>query len=240
MLRKIKLQPLLPHSLPHRREGSELNLRGLGLQSVGLWEPSKICKSEIQGIELNGDQWQKENVSWQADHLQKASLICKDLSEPSMKCESRISTEQGTQLYSAHYCLCCCLVAKLCPTLCDPICPSGSSVHKFPRQEYWSELRDLLQDIENVIYGLLLFLISIYLFGSTGPQLWYTGSLVAACKLLVAAFRIQFPGQGSNPGPLHWEHGVLASGPPGSPYRLLFYSFSQCFSHDKTILVIGS
>lgn len=96
MLRKIKLEPLLPHSLPHRREGSELNLRGLGLQSVGLWEPSKICKSEIQGIELNGDQWQKKNVSWQADHLQKASLICKDLSEPSMKCESRISIGQGT------------------------------------------------------------------------------------------------------------------------------------------------
>lgn len=96
MLRKIKLEPLLPHSLLHRREGGELNLRGLGLQSMGLWEPSKICKSEIQGIELNGEQWQKENVSRQADHLQKASLICKDLSEPSMKCESRISIEQGT------------------------------------------------------------------------------------------------------------------------------------------------
>ena len=35
------------------------------------------------------------------------------------------------------------------------------------------------------------------------------------CQVLVAARRIWFPDQGSNPGPLHWEHGVLATGPPG-------------------------
>ena len=46
-------------------------------------------------------------------------------------------------------------------------------------------------------------------------KLRHTGSLVAACKLLVAACGIEFPDQGSNPGPLHWEHGVLATGPPG-------------------------
>ena len=27
------------------------------------------------------------------------------------------------------------------------------------------------------------------------------------------------PDQGSNPGPLHWECGVLATGPPGKPYK---------------------
>ena len=34
------------------------------------------------------------------------------------------------------------LVAKSCPTLCDPVncSPPGSSVHGFPRQEYWSGL----------------------------------------------------------------------------------------------------
>ena len=34
------------------------------------------------------------------------------------------------------------LVAQLCPTLCAPVdcSPSGSSVHGFPRQEYWSGL----------------------------------------------------------------------------------------------------
>ena len=34
------------------------------------------------------------------------------------------------------------LVAKSCTTLCDPVncSPLGSSVHGFPRQEYWSGL----------------------------------------------------------------------------------------------------
>ena len=32
---------------------------------------------------------------------------------------------------------------------------------------------------------------------------------------LVSAYGIYFPDQGWNPGPLHWEPGVLASGPPG-------------------------
>ena len=36
-----------------------------------------------------------------------------------------------------------------------------------------------------------------------------------ACKLLVAACGIYFPDQGLNLGPLHWESGVLATGPPG-------------------------
>ena len=34
-------------------------------------------------------------------------------------------------------------------------------------------------------------------------------------QILVAACGIQFPDQGSNPDPLHWEQGVLATGPPG-------------------------
>ena len=38
--------------------------------------------------------------------------------------------------------------------------------------------------------------------------------LAAVCKLLVATRGLQFPDQGSNPGPLHWEHGVLATGQP--------------------------
>ena len=36
------------------------------------------------------------------------------------------------------------------------------------------------------------------------------------------ACRIQFPDQGLNPGPLHWEHGVLPTGPPGK--SLFYYS----------------
>ena len=38
--------------------------------------------------------------------------------------------------------------------------------------------------------------------------------LVEECKLLVAAYGIKFPDQGLNPGALHWECRVLASGPP--------------------------
>ena len=34
---------------------------------------------------------------------------------------------------------------------------------------------------------------------------------------------IQFPDQGLNPGPLHWERGVLATGSPGKS-RLYFYT----------------
>ena len=46
------------------------------------------------------------------------------------------------------------------------------------------------------------FLIFIYLF------IWLH-------QVLVAARRIQFPDQGSNPGPLPWRRGVLTTGPPG-------------------------
>ena len=51
---------------------------------------------------------------------------------------------------------------------------------------------------------------------SAGPGLSCgTGHLfVEAGKLLVAACGISFPDQGSNPGPLHWERGVLATKPP--------------------------
>lgn len=41
---------------------------------------------------------------------------------------------------------------------------------------------------------------------------------MVACELLLAAYRIQFPDQVSNPGPLHWEQGVLATRPPGKPW----------------------
>ena len=44
------------------------------------------------------------------------------------------------------------------------------------------------------------------------PFFWLHWALVVACG-------IQFPDQGSNPGPLHWERGVLTTGPPGkSPF----------------------
>ena len=59
---------------------------------------------------------------------------------------------------------------------------------------------------------------------------------------------IEFPDQGSNPSPLHWECGVLPSGPPGKSqkvtlalielfwrflsYRQLSFSFAFLFSYS--------
>ena len=45
--------------------------------------------------------------------------------------------------------------------------------------------------------------------------------LVVTFRLLVAARRIQFPDQGSSPGPLNWERGVLTTGPPGKSLYIL-------------------
>ena len=46
-------------------------------------------------------------------------------------------------------------------------------------------------------------------------------NLVAPCELLVAACGIYFPDQGSNLGPLHWEHRVLSTVPPGKSLKPL-------------------
>ena len=65
--------------------------------------------------------------------------------------------------------------------------------------------------------------LSLFIFGSTGSPLQYTGSLVLACRLLAAAWGIQFPHQGLNLGPLHWERGVLLTRPPGKSQILCHF-----------------
>ena len=42
--------------------------------------------------------------------------------------------------------------------------------------------------------------------------------------LCCVACRILVPRPGIEPAPLRWEHGVLTTGPPGSPLQLAFYS----------------
>ena len=49
-----------------------------------------------------------------------------------------------------------------------------------------------------------------------------------AFKVLVAARGVLIPDQRLNLGPLHWEHEVLATGPPGKP---LVPSSSHTLSH---------
>ena len=54
-------------------------------------------------------------------------------------------------------------------------------------------------------------LISLFLKILIDGLIWLYWVLVAACA-------IWFPYQGWNPRPLHWEHGVLATGPPGKSF----------------------
>ena len=80
----------------------------------------------------------------------------------------------------------------------------------------------------------------------TRSSLWHAGSLVvavgnllvAACKLLVVVCGIYFPDQGSNLGPLHWEHGVLAIGPPGKSIKKTFLILQ--YSTLKSTVVLAT
>ena len=53
--------------------------------------------------------------------------------------------------------------------------------------------------------------------------------LSSSSRVLVAAHGIQFPPQGSNPGPLHWEHRVLTTGPPGKSLPSCLLSYMKGF-----------
>ena len=65
---------------------------------------------------------------------------------------------------------------------------------------------------EIYFFNIYIYLFIVLGFSCSTQDLWssllYAGSLVAACG-------ISFHNQGSNPGPLHAEHRVLATGPPG-------------------------
>ena len=52
---------------------------------------------------------------------------------------------------------------------------------------------------------------------------WLHQGLAVACTFLVVVCGIWFPDQGSNLGPLHWEHGVLAIASPGKSLECLTY-----------------
>lgn len=95
-------------------------------------------------------------------------------------------------------------------------------------------------------FGFLIFLLKKYLSDYLTQQVsrWHTGSSVLvvalklsaqACKLLVVACRGSSSLAGQNPDPLHWECGVLASGPPGdSPTDDGFIRVFYDVPHHKT------
>ena len=75
---------------------------------------------------------------------------------------------------------------------------------------------------------------SLNSYGSQGTQnsqnnLENEGNIISAIflnclfyQVLVVACGIKFPEQGSNLGPLHWEHGILAIGPTGKSRLVQF------------------
>ena len=69
-----------------------------------------------------------------------------------------------------------------------------------------------------------------YLLGYTRSYLLHMEPLI-----FVVACGIWFPDQGSNPSPLHWEHRVLA---PGPPRKSLEYSLSFLVNLAKSLLIL--
>ena len=117
-----------------------------------------------------------------------------------------------------------CVHAQSCLTLCGLIdgSPPGSSVHGIfqarilvcvaiscsrSSSQPTSPVSPAMADgfFTTATTRICSIFIFIYLF-------------ICLCQVFVAALRIQFPGQGSNLEPLHWELKVLATGPPGKSH----------------------
>ena len=88
-----------------------------------------------------------------------------------------------------------------------------------------------IQIIDKVIIDIvglmfIIFVVFYFLFLCLSfffCHLWVLKKNLFGCmESLVVACGIQFPDQGSNPSTLHWECGILATGPPGSPCLLWF------------------
>ena len=102
-------------------------------------------------------------------------------------------------------------------------CPQSMNLDKL--SPFFSYLYILVSDFPLVSCFLILLSLQFYytmlpIFSGSwqGSQLWHAGSqiYVAACRI----FKLQHVGSSSltrdrTPAPLHWEHGVLATGAPG-------------------------
>ena len=103
------------------------------------------------------------------------------------------------------------------------LCPWG-----FSRQEYWSGLPcPPPGDLPNPGIKPRSLALQANCLPSEPPPQSLCWVLVAACRILVVACEIWFPDQGSNPGPLHWEHGVSATRPPRKSFPKVFYGSSD-------------
>ena len=86
--------------------------------------------------------------------------------------------------------------------------------------------------VKNQSFFFFFFFFNIYLFYLF---IWLFLALAAACG-------IKFPNQGLNPGPLHWEHRVLAAGPPGKSQEsvVLMMGLWPCESTADGLLNVSS
>ena len=78
----------------------------------------------------------------------------------------------------------------------------------------------------------LSFKKNIYSFSCARCSLQHEGSLFVACKLRCSMW-LWFPDQGSSPGPLHWEHRVPVTGPPGKFPMFRFWFATQTNTISK-------
>ena len=80
----------------------------------------------------------------------------------------------------------------------------------------------------------IFFIVFIYFFYI------YFYLFILLCWVLVAVCGIYFPDQGSNLGPLHWEHGVLATrSPEKSPILFFKYLFIDFLKINLFLAVLG-
>ena len=79
---------------------------------------------------------------------------------------------------------------------------------------HYKIVENMSQDLPYSFLGVVFFnqclpwFRTVHFFLFVCSAMWHVGS--------------QFPNQGLNSDPLHWEHGVLTTGPPGSPGLLFF------------------
>ena len=104
----------------------------------------RLSRTRWEGrVPLGGGKVTGEGPTWNGQHQEPKSKS-PEASELSPQCDTGFDLAPGypqaSALGSAWPCVCLC--TQSCLTLCDPMdcSPTGTSVHRISRQEYWSGL----------------------------------------------------------------------------------------------------
>ena len=116
-------------------------------------------------------------------------------------------------------------------------CPGGRSVNHwtakdvpmqtFKKKNYLTGFSCSTQDLQSSLQHVKSFSWSM-------QDLW-----LQHANPLIVAFGIQFPNQGPNLGPLHWESGVLATGPAGKASENLYFFNELLNCSGSSLLCAG-